>query len=432
MTDDRTLERAARSWLEEGPTQAPDRAVAAAITRIQTTAQERDLRAPWRTTSMPTRLAVAAAAAIVAIGGVISIAPLLAPHGSGATASPGISAPGVTAIPATIPPLSTPPVAALVAFQTRTFEAVSRWHIWVVSADGSTSKELLPDETHAQLLGRSGDRVLVGVVGEEPSLALLDVDTGQPQLVPSDCPSEACWADTPAALAGTGTMTLADDGRTAVMVARDEATGKEAVATVDLATGETSVVEGSRGIFIPGPGLRYPTLSPDGRTVAYVVADQDPRACSEPGAGAVMIVDRFGDADTQRQLVPFGACARDPRWSPSGDALVYWTDEVMSTSSPRDHHDVYRVTTAGDIERLTTDRMSAYSGWTSDGLISYAVLDFDVLVPEVWTLDPASGERSPVAGTIAALGDAGCIECPFLWNGGESASTFVVGFWARE
>ena len=157
-----------------------------------------------------------------------------------------------------------------------------------------------------------------------------------------------------------------------------------------------------------------------------------------------MIVDRLGDADTQRQLVPFRACARDPRWSPSGDALVYWTDEVTrtptgtptppggTTSIARDHHDVYRVTTAGDIERLTTDRTSAYSAWTNDGHISFAVLDFDELVPEVWILDPASGERSSVAGSMAALGDAGCVECPFLWGGGESASTFVVGFWPRE
>ena len=43
MTDDRSLERAARSWLEVGPTQAPERAVEAALLRIQTTPQERDL-----------------------------------------------------------------------------------------------------------------------------------------------------------------------------------------------------------------------------------------------------------------------------------------------------------------------------------------------------------------------------------------------------
>src|SRR5262249_45014914 len=41
MTDDRSIDRAARSWLEAGPTQAPDPAVDAALLRIQTTNQER-------------------------------------------------------------------------------------------------------------------------------------------------------------------------------------------------------------------------------------------------------------------------------------------------------------------------------------------------------------------------------------------------------
>ena len=33
MTDDRSLERAARSWIEDGPTRAPDRVVEAALSR---------------------------------------------------------------------------------------------------------------------------------------------------------------------------------------------------------------------------------------------------------------------------------------------------------------------------------------------------------------------------------------------------------------
>ena len=62
MTDDRSLERAARSWLEEGPTQAPEQPVDAALARIQTTSQERDLRIPWRLRTMNpmARLAIVA------------------------------------------------------------------------------------------------------------------------------------------------------------------------------------------------------------------------------------------------------------------------------------------------------------------------------------------------------------------------------------
>ncbi|HET7182740.1 MAG TPA: hypothetical protein VFI15_10950, partial [Candidatus Limnocylindrales bacterium] len=68
--DDRSLERAARSWLEEGPTRAPDRAVDAALSRIQATRQERDLRVPWRFPTMNPimRIAVIAAVFVVAVG----------------------------------------------------------------------------------------------------------------------------------------------------------------------------------------------------------------------------------------------------------------------------------------------------------------------------------------------------------------------------
>src|SRR4029079_11994149 len=64
MTDDRSLERAARSWIQAGPTTAPDRAVEAALRRIQTLPQERDLRIPWRLPKMTTPARVAAAAVI--------------------------------------------------------------------------------------------------------------------------------------------------------------------------------------------------------------------------------------------------------------------------------------------------------------------------------------------------------------------------------
>jgi hypothetical protein len=70
MSDDRTIERSARAWLELGPTQAPDHAVEAALRTIETTSQERDLRIPWRfpTVNPLTRIAVFVTIAIVAVG----------------------------------------------------------------------------------------------------------------------------------------------------------------------------------------------------------------------------------------------------------------------------------------------------------------------------------------------------------------------------
>ena len=72
MTDDRSIERAARSWLEAGPTRAPDDAILAALNRIDTTPQERDWPSPladvWERLARQAVPAVAALA-IVLLGG---------------------------------------------------------------------------------------------------------------------------------------------------------------------------------------------------------------------------------------------------------------------------------------------------------------------------------------------------------------------------
>src|SRR5689334_1891681 len=94
MTDDRSLDRAARSWLELGPTEAPDHAVEAALLRIQTTAQERDWHVPWRNRpmTMTARLVAAAIAiAVVAVGGVMILRPGGPTVGGQATPPPSAS-----------------------------------------------------------------------------------------------------------------------------------------------------------------------------------------------------------------------------------------------------------------------------------------------------------------------------------------------------
>ena len=102
MTDDRSLERAARSWLEIGPTEAPDRAVEAALIRIQTTSQERELRIPWRFPKMttPARVAAAAVIGVLAVGGALF---MLGRPGESDVGGPG---PSPTVGPSSTPNLS--------------------------------------------------------------------------------------------------------------------------------------------------------------------------------------------------------------------------------------------------------------------------------------------------------------------------------------
>jgi hypothetical protein len=106
MNDDRTLERAARSWLEAGPTEAPDHAVDAALLQIQTTRQERDWL-PWRIVQMNLRNAVAIAAVVAVLGvGAVAIGRLASTNS------------GVAAVPApSVAPTSVPSPSASSAIQ---------------------------------------------------------------------------------------------------------------------------------------------------------------------------------------------------------------------------------------------------------------------------------------------------------------------------
>ena len=103
MTDDRSLERAARSFIESGPTRAPERAVEAALFRIETTSQERGLRAPWRTTmNTPARVAAAAVIGVLAIGGALFLFGRAQPNVSRPAPSPSPSAAPTPSVPASI------------------------------------------------------------------------------------------------------------------------------------------------------------------------------------------------------------------------------------------------------------------------------------------------------------------------------------------
>jgi len=94
--DDRSLDRVARSWLEVGPTRAPEVAVQAALDRILTTPQERDLGIPWRFPSMttPARLAAAAVIGVLLVGGFLFIARPSQEVG-GPSPVPSMSAPAI-------------------------------------------------------------------------------------------------------------------------------------------------------------------------------------------------------------------------------------------------------------------------------------------------------------------------------------------------
>lgn len=100
MSDDRLFERNAQAWLETGPSTAPRRVVDAALLAIETTSQQRDLRAPWRLPKLTlnTRFAVAAAVGLLVVGAGVLI--LRNPHSQIGQPSPS---PSPTASPGSSP-----------------------------------------------------------------------------------------------------------------------------------------------------------------------------------------------------------------------------------------------------------------------------------------------------------------------------------------
>jgi hypothetical protein len=176
MTDDRSLERAARSWLEAGPTQAPDRAVEAALLRIETTAQERDLRVPWRLPKMftPARLAAAAVIGALLVGGAFiyaggrpsTVVPI-------ATPNPPSSSPVQSASPnaSAVRPFDATSLQGWIVFEhfgqapdgsTNKMDT-DRRQIWLVHADGTGLHELAPgappDGKYAPDISPDGSKV---------------------------------------------------------------------------------------------------------------------------------------------------------------------------------------------------------------------------------------------------------------------------------
>jgi hypothetical protein len=131
MTDDRSLERAARSWIENGPTEAPDRAVEAALFQIQTTPQERDLRIPWRLPTMttPARVAAAAVIGVLVIGGALVV---LKPGTSSGIGGPGPS-PSPSPTPTASPTLSPSPSVATIVVPAMTTTFTSTRHGFNIS-----------------------------------------------------------------------------------------------------------------------------------------------------------------------------------------------------------------------------------------------------------------------------------------------------------
>jgi hypothetical protein len=102
MTDDRSLERAARSFIEAGPARAPEHVIEAALRQIDQVTQERGLPVPWRFPRMTMTARIVAAAAIaiavIAVGGAVLLRPTSQSNVGGPSPTPTIAPSAMDAV----------------------------------------------------------------------------------------------------------------------------------------------------------------------------------------------------------------------------------------------------------------------------------------------------------------------------------------------
>jgi Tol biopolymer transport system component len=427
MTDQRELDRILGAFFVEGTNELADRVLNAALEQIDDTPQRHALRVSWRfpRMNMYTRLAAAAALAVLAVGGTLYLAGLRqAPVG-----------PSPSPLVSPSPRESVQPLAAVYVFNKGAGTpaecggspqggCISR--LWVANLDGTGAHELLPAQTGCQrfqawspdgtqlLFSRSECRWTVdGMFGAE-RFYLTDASGSEPLLVDTGCVSP-CQADDDAVFSADGRRILFI--RVKVIDAPPSATpdpagkpaqptGLRVLAEMDLATGRVTELgdfdqcEGcSPRSGFPREDLRW---SPDRTQIVYTW--KAPEFGPQPPAqGAVFVVD--ADGGNVHQIAPAGGA---PSWSPDGTRIVLQIDryeEVTPIFEYRFFSDIYTIRPDGsDLRRLTTDEISLSPAWSVDGRIWFTRIprvDGNQATeppPEFWVMDADGGHATQVSG----------------------------------
>ena len=417
MTDD-DLEQSLSRWfaMEIDPSETAPRSLSTSLASIPGAA-------PLPRSFVGPRFALLAAVLVTAtlLAGAIAV-------GAGLVELPNVPPPPPTAPPANVSPDPTASpgestTQGLVAFTVSTqvpddecsqFLHCIQTRVWVSNADESEARDLLPDWPGSQTAiawSEDGTSLFFTHDSEDggsiaDALYVTDASGRRPTLVMTGEPCGGGVCDN---------IAISPDGRRIAFARGGEA--ESVVAVVEIGSGDVREIEATRA----GPYMAsHPRWSPDGNTLVYVKTDADPARCSHPEAGSLVTVP--ADGGELQEIAPIETCAWDPRWSPDGNSVVFWsaayfiTDEVDGRYL-HELHDVFAVQSDGSVlRRLTDDQISSQASWTSDGRIVFARIPLDdgngPLGFELWVMDADGGNRSQLdASDLSELSALRCMTC---------------------
>jgi dipeptidyl aminopeptidase/acylaminoacyl peptidase len=413
MTDERSLERAARSWLEAGPTEAPDHAVDDALLRIQTTTQERDWHVPRRNRPMTTtvRLLVAAIAlAVVAAGGVLV---LRSGGGPGSAPSPTPTTTPPSTAPSTLPSaVPSSPAAARVDYsdlggrilmehlgnapdlseagtteyhperrrlylmEPTTMTGATAQQFVPGRTDGALSADVSPDGTKvvfqdATTSAQTSNHVRVYEAGVDGSgFRVVSTACSCNEYDPAYDPAGARIAFVhvegayrPFSFGANSRMESLSGAKSSWVGVRDLATGKVTKLDATVGTSTNAVPE-------------QPSWSPDGTKIVFNRLTWDD--VDVPGASVLQIVDVATGTVTD---VAVGALRPgDADWSPDGSTILFTTDPSSAVGSIGGMApDLYTVKPDGTGLRRLTRTGASGGSYLPDGRILFQANTFWIM-----------------------------------------------------
>jgi TolB protein len=375
MNDDRSLERAARTWIEVGPTEAPEHAVERALLLIETTSQERDLRILRRFTTMPMQARIAAAAVI----GVLLVAGAVSFFGRQGQSSVGVPGPSPSS-PAPASPTASPKPSssgALVDYADLqgwiVFERAGKapdgstpagvdypHSLWLAHADGSDLHELAPNVPASGKvnfdISPDGSQVIFSAFDAPVQVWVVGIEGGDQELLSTDCsgiPVE-CMDASPA---------YSPDGKRIAFVRATETSSVLAIR--DLASGDVTILDSTRSSS-SNVWLDEPSWSPDSQQIVYHKVIHDD-ALDKVVDTDIFIVNADGSGLHELAL-PDGTPWGDADWSPDGSRIAFSSYPIRAGIAGG-IAEVYSVRPDGtDLKQLTTLGVgSGAPSWTSDG-----------------------------------------------------------------